>query len=94
LDQLASTTFQQHVQHAAEACAVGRIQQAGAIEARLPEYRLHVRERAEAGFAVIAAHARRAHATERQAVLGDVVQRVVDADAAGMVRASTLSISP
>ena len=51
--------------------------------ARLAEHRLLVRERQEAALAVIGADARRAHATERQALVREVPQRIVDGDATG-----------
>ena len=47
------------------------------------EDRLEMREGAETGFTVVTAHAGGTDAAERQVVLGDVIQRVVDADAAG-----------
>ena len=63
--------------------AVGRAQQPGAGEPRLLEHGLFLGEDAKPVLAVVGARAAVADAAERQVLLRDVQQRVVDGDAAG-----------
>lgn len=77
-------SLQQNFQHLLEALAIRWIEQAGAVEAGLAEHGLHMRERAKARFAMIATHARWTDSAEGQLMLGYVIERVVEADAAGV----------
>src|SRR3546814_19016070 len=61
-----SAAAQQQVEHAPETGTVRRVEQACTVQAGLPEHRLQMRERAEAGLAVITAHAGGAAAAERK----------------------------
>src|SRR5262245_40033112 len=70
----------QHRQHLLERSAVGRRKQPRRGEPGLDEYRLLVGEGEERGLAVICADARRADSTERQILVREMPQRVVDGD--------------
>src|SRR4029453_18852720 len=72
----------QERQYLVERLAVRRIEQLRGRGARLTEHRLLVRERQEAALAVIGADSRGADAAERQPLVREMPQRIVDGDPA------------
>src|SRR5690606_29161778 len=73
----------QQAEDAFEGPAIGRPEHEYAVQSRLVEDRLQLREGVEAPFAVIGAHAAGADAAEGLVLLPDMPQAVVDGDAAG-----------
>src|SRR5262245_43807228 len=83
LSTSAAVAADQEADDALEPGVVGRGHQAGRRQPALQEYAFGMAEGVEAVAAVVAAHATGADASERQLFLREVVDGVVDRDAAG-----------